>query len=159
MDDCLIFTKGSIHMAPRNILCLVCDTVCMERHNQMSSIADLLQEKSIVLKGADALSAQGFTQVPNHVLRSGDITPGGKLAYAMLLSYAWQNDYCFPGQERLAKDMGVTDRSVRTYLQELETKGFLRIKRQGLGKTNVYELDVSKNAAVARKKGGKSFQP
>jgi hypothetical protein len=54
--------------------------------------------------------------------------------------------------------MGVTDRSVRTYLQELQAKGFLTIKRQGLGKTNVYELDVSKNAAVARKKGGKSFQ-
>ena len=123
----------------------------MERHHQMASIGDLLKERSIILKGADALSAQGFTQVPNHVLRSGDITPGGKLAYAMLLSYAWQNDFCFPGQERLAKDMGVTDRSVRTYLQELETKGFLTIKRQGLGKPNLYELDVSKNATLAKK--------
>ena len=117
----------------------------------MASIGDLLKERSIILKGADALSAQGFTQVPNHVLRSADITPGGKLAYAMLLSYAWQNDFCFPGQERLAKDMGVTDRSVRTYLQELEKKGFLTIKRQGLGKPNLYELDVSKNAALAKK--------
>lgn len=124
----------------------------------MASIGELLKERSIVLKGADALSAQGFTQVPNHVLRSGDITPGGKLAYAMLLSYAWQNDFCFPGQERLAKDMGVTDRSVRTYLQELETKGFLTIKRQGLGKPNLYELDVSKNATLARKKGKGRFQ-
>lgn len=130
----------------------------MERHHQMASIGELLKERSIVLKGADALSAQGFTQVPNHVLRSGDITPGGKLAYAMLLSYAWQNDFCFPGQERLAKDMGVTDRSVRTYLQELETKGFLTIKRQGLGKPNLYELDVSKNATLARKKGKGRFQ-
>jgi len=69
----------------------------------------------------------------------------------MLLSYAWQNDFCFPGQERLAKDMGVTDRSVRTYLQELEKKGFLTIKRQGLGKPNLYELDVSKNATLAKK--------
>jgi len=123
----------------------------MERHHQMASIGDLLKERSIILKGADALSAQGFTQVPNHVLRSGHITPGGKLAYAMLLSYAWQNDFCFPGQERLAKDMGVTDRSVRTYLQELEKKGFLTIKRQGLGKPNLYELDVSKNATLAKK--------
>lgn len=130
----------------------------MERHHQMASIGELLKERSIVLKGADALSAHGFTQVPNHVLRSGDITPGGKLAYAMLLSYAWQNDFCFPGQERLAKDMGVTDRSVRTYLQELETKGFLTIKRQGLGKPNLYELDVSKNATLARKKGKGRFQ-
>lgn len=28
----------------------------------------------------------------------------------MLLKYAWQDDFCFPGQERLAEDMGVTDR-------------------------------------------------
>ena len=93
MDEGLIFTKDAIHIAPRNIFRLVCDTVCMERHHQMASMGELLKERSIVLKGADALSAQGFTQVPNHVLRSGDITPGGKLAYAMLLSYAWQNDY------------------------------------------------------------------
>jgi len=68
-------------------------------------IGDLLRDKNIVLKGADALSQRGFTQVPNHVLRSDKVSPGAKLAYAMLLSYAWQNDFCFPGQERLAKDM------------------------------------------------------
>ena len=74
----------------------------------MAPIGDLLKEKNIILKGADALSTHGFTQVPNHVLRSDALSPGAKLAYAMLLSYAWHNDYCFPGQDRLAKDMGVT---------------------------------------------------
>lgn len=133
----------------------------MQRYHQMASIGELLKEKNIILKGADALSAQGFTQVPNHILRSGNITPGGKLAYAMLLSYAWQNDFCFPGQERLAKDMGVTDRSVRTYLQELETKGFLKIKRQGQGKPNMYELDVTKSAAERKRasKGDRKIFP
>src|SRR5512134_3446410 len=94
----------------------------MERHHHMASIGELLKERSIVLKGADALSAQGFTQVPNHVLRSGNITPGGKLAYAMLLSYAWQNDYCFPGQERLAKDMGSGLRSVVRLSRSLRSR-------------------------------------
>ena len=112
----------------------------MQQFHRMAPIGELLKEKNIILKGADALSKQGFTQVPNHVLRSDILTPGAKLAYAMLLSYAWQNDYCFPGQQRLADDMGVTDRSVRTYLQELEKKGFLKIKRQGQGRTNMYEL-------------------
>ena len=115
----------------------------------MAPIGELIKEKNIILKGADALSTHGFTQVPNHVLRSDMLSPGAKLAYAMLLSYAWQND-CFPGQARLATDMGVTDRSVRTYLQELKKKGFLKIKRQGQGKPNMYELDVSKTAAEAR---------
>ena len=63
-----------------------------------------------------------------------------------LLSSAWQNDFCFPGQETLAKDMGVTSRSVRTYLKALETKKFLTIQQQGQGKgkvkVNIYHLDL-----------------
>jgi hypothetical protein len=102
-----------------------------------------LMERNIKLVGADALSQRGFTQVPNAIIRHKDISPGAKLAYTMLLSYAWHNDYCFPGQETLAKDMGVTDRSVRTYLKELETKKFLTIKQQGQGRPNLYHLDLT----------------
>lgn len=96
--------------------------------------------RNIILEGADALTSKGFTMVPNHVLESDQISPGAKLAYAILLKYAWQKDFCFPGQETLAKDMRVTDRSVRTYLQELEAKDFINIKQQGQGKPNVYIL-------------------
>jgi len=108
-------------------------------------------ERNIILKGADVLSEKGFTQVPNHVLVSSRLSPGAKLTYAMLLKYAWQNDYCFPGQERLAKDMGVTDRSVRTYLQELATKQFVVIKQRGLGKPNLYELNLAVSATDRKK--------
>ena len=64
------------------------------------------------------------------------------MAFAMLLSYAWQNDFCFPGQERLAEDLGLSDRSVRTHLKFLEANGLLTIRRRGQGKTNIYELDL-----------------
>lgn len=106
------------------------------------SISNVI-EQNIVLRGADALSTRGFTQVPNHVLESSKISPGAKLAYAMLLKYAWQNNFCFPGQQRLGRDMGVTDRSVRTYLQELELNQLVQIKRRGLGKPNLYELNLT----------------
>ncbi len=109
----------------------------------MSSIKDLLAERTIVIKGADLLSSRGFTQVPNYVLESAKVSPGAKLAYAMLLKYAWQNNYCFPGQERLAKDMGSGKRSVVRYMQELEDEGFVKIKRRGQGKPNIYELNLT----------------
>jgi len=115
------------------------------REGALKSIGEIL-DRNIVLKGADILSAKGFTQVPNHVLVSKKISPGAKLTYAMLLKYAWQNNYCYPGQERLADDMGVTDRSVRTYLQELATQQFLTIKQRGLGKPNLYELNLTASA-------------
>jgi len=108
-------------------------------------IGDLLRDKNIVLKGADALSQRGFTQVPNHVLRSAKISPGAKLAYSMLLSYAWQNDFCFPGQERLAKDMGAGVRSVVRYIQELEKEQFVAIRKRGQGRPNLYELNLTAN--------------
>jgi hypothetical protein len=114
-----------------------------KRGGRVQHISDIIRERNIVLKGADVLSAQGFTQVPNHVLKSPKISPGAKLAYAMLLSYAWQNDYCFPGQERLAKDMGSGVRSVVRYTQELERSDFLSVKRQGQGRPNLYELNLT----------------
>ena len=106
-------------------------------------IGDLLRDRNIVLKGADVLSQRGFTQVPNHVLRSDKISPGAKLAYAMLLSYAWQNDFCFPGQERLAKDMGTSLRSVVTYIKELTEAEFITVKKRGQGRANLYELNLT----------------
>jgi hypothetical protein len=112
-------------------------------------IGDLLRDKNIVLKGADALSQRGFTQVPNHVLRSDKISPGAKLAYAMLLSYAWQNDFCFPGQERLAKDMGTSLRSVVSYIKELTQAEFVAVRKRGQGRANLYELNLT--AAKRRK--------
>ena len=47
--------------------------------------------------------------------------------------------------------MGVTDRSVRTYLQELEREQFITIKQRGLGKPNLYELNLSASAADRKK--------
>jgi DNA-binding FadR family transcriptional regulator len=61
----------------------------------------------------------------------------------MLLKYAWQDDACFPGQVKLAEDMGATERSVRTYLKELEAAELLEIKQRGLGKTNLYRLHLT----------------
>ena len=113
------------------------------RTGNMQGISDILRERNIVFRGADALTREGFTQVPNHVLKSEKISLGAKLAYTMLLSYAWQNDYCFPGQERLAKDMGSGVRSIVRYIQELEKNEFLKVKRQGQGRSNLYELNLT----------------
>ena len=121
------------------------------RTGKMQGISDILRERNIVLRGADVLTREGFTQVPNHVLKSEKISPGAKLAYTMLLSYAWQNDYCFPGQERLAKDMGSGVRSIVRYVQELEKIEFLKVKRQGQGRSNLYELNLTaKTKKVAK---------
>jgi hypothetical protein len=88
----------------------------------------------------DEALRSGFTQIPNAILRRPDVTPGAKLTYMALLSYAWQKGSCFPGQDTLADDLGVSKRSVVTYLQQLQDAGLLHVKRRGLGQTNIYTL-------------------
>lgn len=88
----------------------------------------------------DSTLRKGFTWIPNGVLRREGLSPGAKLAYMGLLSYAWQEGSCFPGQARLATDLGIGQRSVIRYLKELETVGLLEVRRRGLGKTNKYIL-------------------
>src|SRR5713226_4898253 len=106
-------------------------------------IGDILKERNIEIVGADPITRHGFTQVPNFILTKKELSVGAKLAYAMLLKYAWGNDACFPGQLKLAEDMGAGERSVRTYLKELETVNLLEIKQRGLGKTNLYRLHLT----------------
>lgn len=99
-------------------------------------------ERNIEILGADLVSLHGFTQVPNFILTNKDLSVGAKLYYAMLLKYAREKDYCFPGQQTLAADMGSSERSVRTYQKELEEAGFLEVLQRGLGKTSLYKLDL-----------------
>ena len=107
---------------------------------KMKSIGEVIQEKNIIVKGGDVFTEGGFTQVPNAILRATEISQGAKLVYAMLLSYAWHNNSCFPGQDRLAEDLSISRRSVNTHIKELEGKSFIKVTRKGLGKPNLYTL-------------------
>jgi len=114
-------------------------------------IGDVLRERNIEIIGADLATRHGFTQVPNFLLTKQELSVGAKLAYAMLLKYAWGDDACFPGQVRLAEDMGAAERSVRTYLKELQSSGLLEIEQRGLGKTNLYKLYLTIKKRGARR--------
>jgi DNA-binding transcriptional MocR family regulator len=88
----------------------------------------------------DPVVQGGFTQVPNFILKDPEISLGAKVTYSMFLSYAWHNDSCFPGQEKLAADMGMSRSRVAEFIGELNKHGLISIKRRGLGKTNVYTI-------------------
>jgi hypothetical protein len=106
----------------------------------MKTVGEIIKEKNITLDTLDPVAAQGFTQVPNFILKNPRISVGAKIVYAMFLSYAWHNDSCFPGQERLAEDMGLTRVRVTQLSAELEAAGLVSIQRRGQGKTNLYTI-------------------
>jgi hypothetical protein len=117
----------------------------------MKPIGELLKEKNLQLDTDNPVLRGGFTQVPNFILKDPTLSVGAKVAYAMFLSYAWHNDSCFPGQERLAADMGMTRPRVTQLVAELERVGLVSIQRRGQGKTNLYTIHFQvKNRKVAK---------
>ncbi len=106
----------------------------------MKQIGEILKEQNITLATPDPVARGGFTQVPNFILKNPKLSVGSKVAYAMFLSYAWHNDSCFPGQERLANDMGISRPRVTQLIAELERAGLVTIQRRGQGKTNLYTI-------------------
>jgi hypothetical protein len=100
------------------------------------------KDRNLQLKGADIATQRGWTGVPNFILESKEISVGAKLIYAMLLKYAREMDECFPGQQRLAKDIGASERSIRTWLKELEKVNMVTIKQRGQGRPNLYTVHI-----------------
>jgi len=110
----------------------------MQRIGEIKAFKD----RNLKLKGADIATQRGWTGVPNFILESNEISIGAKLTYAMLLKYAREDDQCFPGQDRLAEDMGSGVRSIVRYISELEEVGLLSVKRRGQGRPNIYVIHI-----------------
>lgn len=110
----------------------------------MQHIGDALasHDRNIRFDGGDLLTKKGYTLVPNFLLDDSKLSSSAKLVYVMLLKYAWEKDYCFPGQVTLAKDIGKSERHVRTAIKELEAQRLLSVTHRGQGKSNIYTLHL-----------------
>ena len=109
------------------------------REGGMTSIREVI-EKNIQLDTHDPIILGGFRQLPNFVLKDSKLSLGAKVTYAMFLSYAWHNAFCFPGQDRLAEHMGMSRTRVNEFVKELERAGLMEIQRRGQGHTNLYKI-------------------
>jgi hypothetical protein len=114
-------------------------------------------QRTVIIKHPGLKSLEGgFTSVPTKILRNADLSTGARLTYTLLLSYAWQEDFCFPAQDKLATDLGLTDRHVRRHLTELREKGYITWKQQGLNRPNIYyilEIEPAKPSTPTPHKG------
>lgn len=99
-------------------------------------------DRNIRFDGGDIITTRGYTLVPNFLLNSTTISSGAKLTYVMLLKYAWEKDFCFPGQKKLSEDMGVSERYAHGCIKELEKATLISVKRRGQGRSNLYTLHL-----------------
>src|SRR5687768_18420121 len=98
----------------------------------MEGVKNILEKNTIVVLN-EALK-QGFTQLPRFVLKDKKLSFGARLTYAVLLSYAWQEDSCFPGQDKMAGDLGVSRQAINGYLIELKENSYIRSEERRVGK-------------------------
>lgn len=87
-----------------------------------------------------------FLKVPYNLLRSNLLDPFEKA----ILFYLATFNPCFPGQERIAKDLGISLRHVKRMIKSLKDKGYLTIEsgKGGNGyekKSNRYDVNLKKN--------------
>ena len=109
----------------------------------MQHISNQIEDRvrNIEFAQADPITLHGFTQVPNFLFKKAGLSMGGIVVYSKFLSYAWHNDFCFPGQQRLADDLDMSIGSINGFIKELDKAGLIEITRRGQGKTNYYKIN------------------
>lgn len=78
-------------------------------------------------------------------VRDVELPQAQKLILIILVKYANKDMTCFPAQETLASNAGMTSRSVRSALTELEKKGLIYREKQyedGRRKSDKYHINV-----------------
>lgn len=75
------------------------------------------------------------------------INPARKFVLVTLANYADENNSCFPGQDKLARDVGTSVSTVRRALKELEEAGYIvrerRYREDGYRSSDRYFLQVN----------------
>ena len=96
-------------------------------------------------------SRSGFTQLSNILIDTVLLSRVEKLVLWALISFAWNNPGCFPGQDRLSLMTGYSERVVVDGLASLRAKKMIEYKRRGYGRTNYYKfLDPTIQDAIER---------
>jgi hypothetical protein len=78
------------------------------------------------------------SMIPNWLQCRREINQGAKLAYARLAQHAGRDGECFPKQETLAAELGVSERTANEYVRTLVKFRLIEKERPGLGRSNRY---------------------
>lgn len=81
-----------------------------------------------------------FVQTRADFLRWPHFAPLVKVLYQVLLTYCGAGETAWPGQDRLARECGVSINTIRPALETLQTVGLVSITRRGLNRTNLYHV-------------------
>ncbi len=79
--------------------------------------------------------------IPVTVLQRRGLNATGKLLYGLLRDYQGSNEAAWPGQRRLADDLGVHHGTIVKALRDLESAGLIEIETGGGRRSNRYRVN------------------
>lgn len=88
----------------------------------------------------DPAMRDGFVEIPVPIARLQGLTPAAKLIYGQLLQYLWDDAPCSPLESCLAEDLGLAIDSVHAALDDLISKGLLRVCLGADRETVTYDI-------------------
>jgi AraC-like DNA-binding protein len=118
----------------------------------MRSLSEVIKQRVERVIVENEMLRAGFAALPYVVLRDSQLSIGARLAYAVLLSYAWQEDSTFVGQAKMAKDMGISERQLQRYLYELRDSRYISISRADRRFNNTYIIKDVKTKLKHKKR-------
>ena len=80
----------------------------------------------------------GFTSIRNEVVV--ELKAHLFRTYSYLLSKDYNNKGIFHSQETMAKELGVSIRTIQRHLKELKELGYITFRRRGFNQTNIYHM-------------------
>src|SRR5919106_4827892 len=98
------------------------------------------KEKTVVLQDEGLRKLKGFVQIPRFILLHDKLSYGAKVAYGILLGYAWQDEFCFPAQKAIAGDLGCSVRQSQRFLDELKQAKLITWTQRGMNQPNIYSI-------------------
>ena len=84
-----------------------------------------------------------FAAIPLAAIHDDRLSAGAIRVYGELLDHGRRKGYCWPSQARIAERARCSERSVRTYLRQLEAAGYITTTRRGRELTNLYVITTS----------------
>jgi len=91
-----------------------------------------------------------YTKLPNKYIFDSNISHAEFRVLAAIMSFGYGNNPSFPSQNRLSDRLGISTRTIRAHTASLKEKGFLKFKRRGFNKSNIYNFPQSGNTTSSR---------
>lgn len=83
---------------------------------------------------------KNYTKIPNEMLNQSQLSIPARYLYCVMLRHCGQDNHCFPSQATLGEEIGVTDRYVRSLINELISIGIVYKRRLGYNRANTYTV-------------------